>query len=147
MDQTTIIDLIKKELKVAKQTGRGAPKSFHTRNEHAIIKAMNAEKQGQGIDAVDQKGLPFEIRESRKTPKFRLQKDIHDELCRRNGYYLFKRGDEITKNSNRIGGKALSLVARAPPRLENTSGAAQKISESAARVFVAAQCVWGAHRR
>ena len=32
--------------------------------------------------------------------------------------------------------KRLSLVARAPPRLENTSGAAQKISESAARVLL-----------
>lgn len=58
---------------------------------------MKAKRQGRGADAIDQKGLPFEIRESRLTPKFRLQKDVHDELCRRGGYYLFKRGEEITK--------------------------------------------------
>ena len=53
----------------------------------------------------------------------------------------------LAKIQTELAGKWLSLVARVPPRLENTSGAAQKISESTARVFVAAQCVWGAQRR
>ena len=58
---------------------------------------MNAERLSRGPDGVDKDGVPFEIRESRRTPKYRLQKDVHEELCRRNGYYLFKRGKTITK--------------------------------------------------
>ena len=58
---------------------------------------MNAQRLGRGPDAVDQNGVPFEIRESRRTSKYRLQKDVHEQLCKRNGYYLFKRGKTITK--------------------------------------------------
>ena len=58
---------------------------------------MNAKRLGRGPDGIDQKGVPFEIRESRRTSKYRLQKDVHDQLCKRNGYYLFKRGKTITK--------------------------------------------------
>ena len=43
--------------------------------------------------------------------------------------------------------KLKGQAARLALRLENAAGGAQKISESAARVFVAAQCVWNAHRR
>ena len=53
----------------------------------------------------------------------------------------------LAKIQTELAGKWLSLVARASPRLENAAGGAQKISESAARVSVAAQCVWNAHRR
>ena len=42
----------------------------------------------------------------------------------------------LPKIQTELAEKRLSLVARAPPRLENTSGAAQKISESAARVLL-----------
>ena len=73
------------------------PKIWHTQNEHAIIKAMNAKKRGRGADGIDQDGFPFEIRESRKTPKFRLQRDVHEDLVRNDGYYLFKQGGNITK--------------------------------------------------
>ena len=58
---------------------------------------MNAKRLGRGPDGVDQSGVLFEIRESRRTSKYRLQKDVHEELCKRNGYYLFKRGKTITK--------------------------------------------------
>ena len=56
--------------------------------------------------------------------------------CAPTGARARPRASAVAENSNRVGGKALSLVARAPPRLENTSGAAQKISESAARVLL-----------
>ena len=58
---------------------------------------MNAERLSRGPDGVDKDGVPFKIRESRRTPKYRLQKDVHEQLCKLNGYYLFKRGKTITK--------------------------------------------------
>jgi len=80
-----------------KQQQEGSGKIWHTKNEHAIIKSMNAQRLGRGPDGIDQDGVPFEVRESKKTPKFRLQKNVHEELCEREGYYLFKRGETITK--------------------------------------------------
>ena len=79
--------------------------SFHTINENNIIKILNAKKQGRGADAIDPAGVPFEVRESKKTPKFRLQKDVHEHLVKNKGYYILKRGkgvlkidaDEVTK--------------------------------------------------
>ena len=79
--------------------------SFHTKNENQIIKMLNAKKQGLGADGIDQTGRPFEVRESVKTPKFRIQKDVHDYLVKNKGYYILKRGkgvlkidaDEVTK--------------------------------------------------
>ena len=76
---------------------KGSGKIWHTKNEHAIIRAVGATRQGRGIDAIDSQGIPFEVRESKKTPKYRLQKDVHEELCRRDGYYLLKKGGNITK--------------------------------------------------
>ena len=76
---------------------KGSGKIWHTKNEHAIIRAVGATRQGRGVDAVDSQGIPFEVRESKKTPKFRLQKDVHEELCNREGYYLLKKGENITK--------------------------------------------------
>ena len=57
------------------------------------------------IRGIDQTGRPFEVRESVKTPKFRIQKDVHDYLVKNKGYYILKRGkgvlkidaDEVTK--------------------------------------------------
>ena len=74
-----------------------APRSWHTKNEHAIIKAMNAKRQGKGVDGLDSQNIPFEVRESKKTPKFRLQKNVHEELVKRGGYYIFKQGENMLK--------------------------------------------------
>ena len=74
---------------------KGSGKIWHTKNEHAIIRAVGATRQGRGIDAIDSQSIPFEVRESKKTPKFRLQQDVHEELCRRDGYYLLKKGKEM----------------------------------------------------
>ena len=71
--------------------------SFHTINENKIIKILNATKRGRGADAIDPKGFPFEVRESKKTPKFRLQKDVHDYLVKNKGYYILKRGKDVLK--------------------------------------------------
>ena len=71
--------------------------SFHTINENKIIKILNATKQGRGADAIDSTGRPFEVRESKKTPKFRLQKDVHDYLVKNKGYYILKRGKGVLK--------------------------------------------------
>ena len=70
---------------------------WHTRNENDIIKYLKAKKRGSGADAVDQSGVPFEVRESKKTPKFRIQKDVHEYLLQRGGYYVFKRGHFLVK--------------------------------------------------
>ena len=72
-------------------------KIWHTKNEHDIIRSLNGKKQGQGIDAIDPMGRPYEIRESRKTPKFRLQRDVHQHLVKKNGYYVFKQGKDIVR--------------------------------------------------
>ena len=53
----------------------------------------------------------------------------------------------LPKIQTELAGKWLSLVASVPPRLENASGGAQKISESTARVSVAARRVCDAHKR
>ena len=58
---------------------------------------MKATKQGQGPDGIDKAGIPFEIRESKRTPKFRLQKNVHEELVKRAGYYIFKQGETMLK--------------------------------------------------
>lgn len=58
---------------------------------------MKATKQGQGPDGIDKAGIPFEIRESKRTPKFRLQKNVHEELVKRAGYYIFKQGENMLK--------------------------------------------------
>ena len=71
--------------------------SFHTKNENKIIKILNATKRGRGADAIDPAGVPFEVRESKKTPKFRLQKDVHDYLVKNKGYYILKRGKDVLK--------------------------------------------------
>ena len=34
---------------------------------------------------------------SKKTPKFRLQKNVHEELVKRGGYYIFKQGETMLK--------------------------------------------------
>ena len=74
-----------------------APRSWHTKNEHAIIKAMNAKRQGKGADGLDSQNIPFDVRESKKTPKFRLQKNVHEYLIKRGGYYIFKQGKKMVK--------------------------------------------------
>ena len=71
--------------------------SFHTKNENKIIKILNATKRGRGADAIDPTGRPFEVRESKKTPKFRLQKDVHEHLVKNKGYYILKRGKDVLK--------------------------------------------------
>ena len=71
--------------------------SFHTKNENKIIKMLNAKKQGLGADGIDQTGRPFEVRESVKTPKFRIQKDVHECLVKYKGYYILKRGKDVLK--------------------------------------------------
>ena len=71
--------------------------SFHTINENKIIKILNATKRGRGADAIDPAGVPFEVRESKKTPKFRLQKDVHEHLVMNKGYYILKRGKDVLK--------------------------------------------------
>ena len=70
---------------------------WHTRNENDIIKYLKARKRGSGADAIDQSGTPFEVRESRKVPKFRIQKDVHEYLLQHDGYYIFKRGHFLVK--------------------------------------------------
>ena len=65
---------------------------WHTRNENDIIKYLKARKRGSGADGIDQSGIPFEVRESRKVPKFRIQKDVHDYLLQHDGYYIFNEG-------------------------------------------------------
>jgi len=84
-----------------------APKIWHTENEHRIIKSMDAKKRGSGADGIDRNGIPFEIRESKKTPKYRLQKDVHEYLIKNKGYYIFKKGKELLQVDARVVTKML----------------------------------------
>ena len=75
-----------------------------TRSALAIIEALGATKRPRGVDAVDKDGVIFEIRESTKSSAlFRLQRDVHLELCRSGGYYIFKKGSKFVKiNANEV---------------------------------------------
>ena len=84
-----------------------APKIWHTENEHRIIKLMDAKRRGSGADGIDRNGVPFEIRESKKTPKYRLQKDVHEYLVKHKGYYIFKKGKELLQVDARVVTKML----------------------------------------
>lgn len=68
---------------------------WHTRNEHAIIEALGATRNGSGADGVMPDGRPFEVRELRIATKFRIQRDTHKYLVRKKGFYVFKHGSNI----------------------------------------------------
>lgn len=68
---------------------------WHTRNEHAIIEALGATRNGAGADGTMPDGTPFEVRELRIATKFRIQKDTHKYLVRKGGFYVFKHGPKI----------------------------------------------------
>lgn len=69
--------------------------SWHTRNEHAIIEALGATRNGSGADGIMPDGTPFEVRELRIASKFRIQRDTHKYLVRKKGFYVFKHGSNI----------------------------------------------------
>lgn len=64
-------------------------KTFHTRNEKRIIRKKGGVALTKyGYDGVIN-GVPVEVRECRDGDRFRIQKNVHRELVRNDGDYIF----------------------------------------------------------
>lgn len=65
-------------------------KSWHTREERKLIKKFG----GKPLVKFGTDGRignrPVEVRSARKDNRFRIQKDVHKKLVRKNGSYIFK---------------------------------------------------------
>ena len=83
---------------------KGYSMPWHTRNEKSIAKAFGASVHHPGHDGTI-RGKPYEVREAKRSNVFRIQKNVHNTLCRRSGFYIFKNGDKIKMmDANKITG-------------------------------------------
>ena len=65
------------------------PKSWHTKRERELLTKFGCEvSKGPGYDGM-KNGKPVEVRSQRKDNRFRIQKDTHQELVRKDGFYIF----------------------------------------------------------
>ena len=63
--------------------------SWHTKRERELLTKFDCEvSKGYGYDGM-KNGKPVEVRSQRKDNRFRIQKDTHQELVRKEGYYIF----------------------------------------------------------
>ena len=77
------------------------PKSWHTKKEKAIISNRGGEvHQGYGYDGTID-GRPVEVRCVKRDSRYRIQEDVHKDLLKRDGSYLFNDGHKTTKLSAR----------------------------------------------
>lgn len=64
-------------------------KSWHTKQERRLIKKRGGTPRvSYGYDG-RHNGRPVEVRSQRKDNRFRIQKNVHQQLVRNNGYYIF----------------------------------------------------------
>ena len=63
--------------------------NWHTQNERAIARKLKAKPNGKGADSALANGTPFEVREAKSSDKFRIGKEVHLDLVRRKGFYVF----------------------------------------------------------
>ena len=73
--------------------------NWHTQNERAIVRKLKAKPNGKGADAALANGTPFEVREAKSSDKFRIGKEVHLDLVRRKGFYVFKKGRKTKRLS------------------------------------------------
>ena len=66
--------------------------NWHTKNERAIVQKLKGKPNGKGADATLANGKPFEVHEARSTNRFRIGKEVHLDLVKRKGFYVFKQG-------------------------------------------------------
>ena len=65
------------------------PESWHTKRERELLTEFGCEvSKGYGYDGLKD-GKPVEVRSQRKVDKFRIQKDTHQKLTRKDGSYIF----------------------------------------------------------
>ena len=82
-------------------------KSWHTKLEREVIKKLKGKARvSYGCDGVIN-GKPVEVRSVRKDKRFRIQKDVHDLLIRKNGSYVFVNKDKKIK---KVKAKAVSSL-------------------------------------
>jgi len=83
--------------------------SWHTKQERKVIKKRGGRAlKKYGYDGKI-KGRPVEVRSARKDKRFRIQKDVHQELVRKRGSYIFCAGSK----TKRVGAKRVSkLIGR-----------------------------------
>ena len=63
--------------------------SWHTKRERELLTKFGCKvSKGYGYDG-EYKGKPVEVRSQRKDKRFRIQKDTHRELVKKDGYYIF----------------------------------------------------------
>lgn len=64
-------------------------KSEHTKRERYLIKKFGGTPRiSYGYDGTIN-GKPVEVRSARVDKRFRIQRDVHETLLRRNGFYIF----------------------------------------------------------
>jgi len=81
--------------------------SWHTKKERKLVKKFGGVHRRQyGVDGNNGR-KPIEVRCQRKDKRFRLQKNIHKEMIRKNGYYIF---DSPGKKPKRISAKRVSKM-------------------------------------
>lgn len=65
------------------------PKTWHTKRERELLTEFNCKvSKGYGYDG-EYRGKPVEVRSQRKDKRFRIQKDTHEDLVKKDGYYIF----------------------------------------------------------
>lgn len=78
------------------------PRSWHTRLERNLIESLGGNwEQGYGADGT-LGGAPVEVRAARTDDRFRIGKDVHQELMREGGSYIFhddRAGTEVMSAS------------------------------------------------
>ena len=69
----------------------------HTAQEKRVIRRYGGVPlQKYGYDGTI-RGKPVEVRSVKKDDRYRIQKDVHEELLRKKGYYIFVRKNGIAK--------------------------------------------------
>lgn len=64
-------------------------KSWHTKRERELIRKFHGTPRiSSGYDGTI-RGNPVEVRSARKDSRFRIQKNVHNTLIKRNGSYIF----------------------------------------------------------
>ena len=63
--------------------------NWHTRNERRIIRRYGGRPRiSYGYDGTT-RGRPVEVREARKDSRYRIQRNVHQQLVRQDGSYIF----------------------------------------------------------
>ena len=79
-------------------------KSWHTKQERKVIKKYGGKALVKyGYDGKI-KGRPVEVRAAKKDNRYRIQKNVHQNLVRKKGSYIFQKG----KRSKRISASMVS---------------------------------------